>query len=380
MQLELSPDQQTLSDATKRFLGDRYPPAELRAMRDDPSGFGSEYWTDGAKLGWTSLLIAEGDGGGSVSGRGLVDLTTIAFEFGRHASPGPLLPTNVVGAAVSLWGNDELKALLLPGILSGDLVAAWAVAEPRPNDRLGRVACTAIATSGSYRLNGIKAPVEAAQQAQQLLVTAVTSTGLANFVVPTDAPGLTIEAMGGLDVTRRYASVQLTDVEVPPGAMLRQPDGGLAQYDHLLHLGIVVQLAEMVGAIDRCLEMTVDWAFNRYSFGRPLASYQELKHRFADMRTWLEAAHAIADAAADHVQDVSERAGEYVSAGKAYLGVYGLELAQDCVQIHGGIGVTFDHDLHLYLRRVVLGSRLLGTVSDHRQRLTTMLQQREISK
>jgi alkylation response protein AidB-like acyl-CoA dehydrogenase len=349
-------------------------------MRDDPSGFGSEYWTDGAKLGWTSLLIAEGDGGGSVSGRGLVDLTTIAFEFGRHASPGPLLPTNVVGAAVSLWGNDELKALLLPGILSGDLVAAWAVAEPRPNDRLGRVACTAIATSGSYRLNGIKAPVEAAQQAQQLLVTAVTSTGLANFVVPTDAPGLTIEAMGGLDVTRRYASVQLTDVEVPPGAMLRQPDGGLAQYDHLLHLGIVVQLAEMVGAIDRCLEMTVDWAFNRYSFGRPLASYQELKHRFADMRTWLEAAHAIADAAADHVQDVSERAGEYVSAGKAYLGVYGLELAQDCVQIHGGIGVTFDHDLHLYLRRVVLGSRLLGTVSDHRQRLTTMLQQREISK
>jgi alkylation response protein AidB-like acyl-CoA dehydrogenase len=242
------------------------------------------------------------------------------------------------------------------------------------------VACTAIATSGSYRLNGIKAPVEAAQQAQQLLVTAVTSTGLANFVVPTDAPGLTIEAMGGLDVTRRYASVQLTDVEVPPGAMLRQPDGGLAQYDHLLHLGIVVQLAEMVGAIDRCLEMTVDWAFNRYSFGRPLASYQELKHRFADMRTWLEAAHAIADASADHVQDVSERAGEYVSAGKAYLGVYGLELAQDCVQIHGGIGVTFDHDLHLYLRRVVLGSRLLGTVSDHRQRLTTMLQQREISK
>jgi alkylation response protein AidB-like acyl-CoA dehydrogenase len=129
--------------------------------------------------------------------------------------------------------------------------------------------------------------------------------------------------------------------------------------------------------MDRAFGITVEWAFNRYSFGRPLASYQELKHRFADMKAWLEAGHAIADAAAREVDDRSGRADEYTSAGKAFLGVYGVELVQDCVQMHGGIGVTFDHDLHLYLRRVVIDSLQYGTVSDHRQRLTTILGKRE---
>jgi alkylation response protein AidB-like acyl-CoA dehydrogenase len=191
---------------------------------------------------------------------------------------------------------------------------------------------------------------------------------------------LTITPMEGLDVTRRYASVELADVDVPVDALVGPPEAGDAQGECLLEIALAIQLAETVGAMDRCFEMTVEWAFGRYSFGRPLASYQELKHRFSDMRAWLEAAHAIADIAADQVQDGSSRAGEYVSAGKAYLGVYGPELAQDCVQIHGGIGVTFDHDLHLYLRRVILGSRLLGTVSDHRQRLATILDQMEIKR
>lgn len=141
----------------------------------------------------------------------------------------------------------------------------------------------------------------------------------------------------------------------------------------------MLQLAEMVGALDRCLEMTIEYAFQRYSFGRPLASYQELKHRFADMRAWLEAAHAITDAAADRVQVGSPRADEYVSAAKSFLGSYGPDMAEDCVQIHGGIGVTFDHDLHLYLRRVVIGSQLFGTVLDHRQRLASILEQREVN-
>jgi alkylation response protein AidB-like acyl-CoA dehydrogenase len=137
-----------------------------------------------------------------------------------------------------------------------------------------------------------------------------------------------------------------------------------------------MQLAEMVGSMEKAFEITTEWAFNRYSFGRPLASYQELKHRFADMKAWLEAGHAIADAAARHVEDETDRAGEFTSAGKAYMGVYGVELVQDCVQMHGGIGVTFDHDMHLYLRRVVIDSVLYGTVSDHRQRLTTILEER----
>jgi alkylation response protein AidB-like acyl-CoA dehydrogenase len=116
-------------------------------------------------------------------------------------------------------------------------------------------------------------------------------------------------------------------------------------------------------------EMTVEWAFDRYSFGRPLASYQALKHRFADMMSWLEASHAVSAAACAAVERESEEAPELVSAAKAYIGQYGVELLQDCVQLHGGIGVTFEHDLHLYLRRVIVDRALAGTPADHLQRI-----------
>ena len=123
-------------------------------------------------------------------------------------------------------------------------------------------------------------------------------------------------------------------------------------------------------------DMTVAWAFDRYSFGRPLASYQELKHRFADMLSWLQASHAINDAAAAAVEAHSPEAPELVSAAKAYIGIYGSELVQDCVQIHGGIGVTFEHDLHLYLRRVTLNRALYGTPAEHQLRITNVLEGR----
>jgi alkylation response protein AidB-like acyl-CoA dehydrogenase len=123
-------------------------------------------------------------------------------------------------------------------------------------------------------------------------------------------------------------------------------------------------------------DLTVEWAFERYSFGRPLASYQELKHRFADMKAWLEASHAIADAAATATADRTPDAAELASAAKAFVGQYGSELVQDCVQIHGGIGVTFDHDLHLFLRRVTMNRTLCGTPADHRQRLAAILEER----
>ena len=375
MQLELSSDEEFFLETTRRFLEDRCPPAQLRALRDDPAGYESSYWTQGAELGWTSLVVSEADGGGSVTGRGTVELTQLSFEFGRHASPGPLLPTNVVAAAVSRFGSHDLKASVLPGLLAGETVGAWAYAEPPPNDRLGIVTARAERTGGGIRVSGSKTPVEAGAQAAHILVTARDGDALVHAVVPADLAGVTVAPLHSLDVTRRYASVALDGAEIPASCVL---DGdGERQADELLQLAIAVQLAEMVGAMDRCIEMTVDWAFSRYSFGRPLASYQELKHRFADMRGWLEAAHGITDAAIDYVQDGAPQANEYLSSAKAFLGDYGPQVVHDCVQMHGGIGVTYEHDLHLYLRRVVIGSQLLGSVADHRLRLATILEQRE---
>ena len=375
MELVLSPDQELFAETTQKFLEDRCPVQSLRDARDDPDGFERAYWAQGAELGWTALLIAEDDGGGSISGRGLEDLGTVAFEFGRHAAPGPLVPVNVVAAALSRAGSPEQKAGPLQGILAGELIASWAYAEPRPHDRLGDVALEARATADGFVLDGVKAPVESGAQADVLVVTARTADGLTNFLVPIDTPGVTVTAMHSLDLTRRFASVAFEGVTIPAAAVVGEVDG--AAVDDLVNLAIAVQSAEVVGAMDRCFEITMEWVFNRYSFGRPLASYQELKHRLADMKAWLEAGHAIADATVAHVESGSERAGEYASAAKSFLGTYGPLLAHDCVQMHGGIGVTFDHDLHLYLRRIVLDADLYGTVADHRQRMTSIIERNE---
>ena len=417
MKLDLTPEQAFFAGTTREFLADKAPTSLLRELRDDPAGFGREFWRQGADLGWTSLLVAEADGGGSVSGQGLCDLALVAFEFGRHAAPGPLTAANVVTAAVARSGTAEQKAELLPGLMSGARIGSWAYAEPRPFQRLGAVRLRARRAGGQYLLTGDKAPVEAAGQADLFLVTALLaaegnedggtggdrgtsggdgtgrgdrsggtsggdgtsrgdrSGGLLQFLVPADTPGVTVRPMRTLDITRRYGHVTFADAAVPDSAVVGEPGGAAAgDVERQLQIALVIQLAEMAGTMDRGLELTTEWLFNRYSFGRPLASYQALKHRFADMRAWLEAASAMADAAAQHVQEESSRAGEYVSAGKSFLGSCALEVLQECVQFHGGIGVTFEHDLHLYLRRATVDSQLYGTVADHRERLTAILE------
>ena len=377
MEPDITEDQEFFAETTRKYLEDKADVTTLRGLRHDPLGYDPAYWRQGCELGWTSLLVGEDDGGGSISGEGVVDLSLVAFEFGRHAAPGPLLATNAVAMALSRAGTPEQKGDVLAGILSGDVVASWAVAEPRPNDRLGAVAMPARRDGEGWSLEGTKLAVEAGGSAQQFLVSARTDDGLTQFLVPADAPGLTVRPMESVDLTRRFAALHFDGVKVAGSAVVGEVGGAADDVARQLRLVNVLQCAEMVGAMDKAMEITVDWAFNRYSFGRPLASYQALKHRFADMKTWLEASHGLADGAARAVQDDAADADELVSSAKAYIGHYGPELCHECVQMHGGIGVTFDHDLHLYLRRVTLDAVLFGTVTDHRLRLADILEARD---
>jgi len=281
---------------------------------------------------------------------------------------------------LSRLGTAAQKADTLPGLLSGEILATWCFAEPRPHDHLGEVRLEATPKGDRYILSGTKQPAESADQSQVLLVVARTLEGLTQFIVPSDTAGVGIAPMGGVDLTRRFSAVSFDGVELPASAVLGEPGGADADVERQLEQALVIELAEMVGSMDKALEITIEWAFNRYSFGRPLASYQALKHRFADMKIWLETSHALADEAAAAVQAESSGAAELVSAGKAYVGAHGPELLHDCIQMHGGIGVTFDHDLHLYLRRVVLGAHLYGTVPQHRERLTSILEKRETNR
>ncbi len=183
--------------------------------------------------------------------------------------------------------------------------------------------------------------------------------------------------MHTVDLTRRFDVVAFEEVRVPARAVVGDVGQADAQVERQLQLALVLLNAEAVGAMQAAFDMTVEWAFHRYSFGRPLASYQALKHRFADMVSWLEASHAISDDAAAAVATGSPGAAERVSAAKAFIGQYGSELLQDCVQLHGGIGVTFEHDLHLFLRRHTVNRALHGTPSEHRQRITDLLDEGE---
>lgn len=373
MLLQLSSDQELLRETTARFLDETVPPSELRRLRDDPAGFAEGYWRRGAELGWTALLVGEQHGGGSTGGHGLVDLTLIAYEFGRRAAPGPLIDGSIVAATLSDVGNDA-HAPVLASLLAGDTIATWCLGEPRPNDRLGRIALEIRRDGGDLVLSGVKRPVESAAQASHLLVTGRSDGGLTQVLVPASTPGVTLAPMQSVDLTRRFAQVTFDHVRVPASAVVGEPGHADAQVERQLRIALVLLAAESVGAMQSAFDMTVAWAADRYSFGRPLSSYQALKHRFADMKSWLEASHAIADAAAAAVDAGSVEAAELASSAKAYVGDYGAELLHDCVQLHGGIGVTFEHDLHLFLRRLTLDRALYGTPAEHRRRITDLLE------
>jgi alkylation response protein AidB-like acyl-CoA dehydrogenase len=362
-------EQEFLRQTTAKFLANEAPVSDVRKLRDNPDGFDRSYWQRGAELGWTSFLVSEEAGGGSVSGRGLIDLTLIAHEFGRNAAPGPLLPTNLVAAALSTSGSEE-HAAVLAGLLDGTEIASWCFEEP--GRRAGEIGLEIVIEGDEAVLTGTKRPVEAAGQAGHLLVTGRTGSGLTQILVPNQTEGVSIRPMDSVDLTRRFYIAEFDNVRVPIAALVGEPGAAGGSVERLLHQAMVIQCAESVGAMERGFDMTVEWAFDRYSFGRPLSSYQALKHRFADMKAWLEAGHAIADSAAEAVESNAPDSEELTSIAKAYVGYYGGELLQDCVQIHGGIGVTFEHDLHLFLRRLTVNRMLFGTPADHRQKIACL--------
>jgi len=378
MQLDLSSDQEFFRETTARFLEDLVPVATVRALIDDPQGFDDDYWRRGAELGWTSLLVDEAHGGGSISGDGLADLTVIAHEFGAHAAPGPLLPTNLVAGALSAVSGDG-HADVIAGLLDGSGVATWAYAERRPHDHLGEVTLTIRPDGDDLVLDGVKRPVESGGRADHLLVTGRTGDGLTQVLVPVGTAGLTVRPLSGVDLTRRFSEVTFDSVRVPRSALVGELGGAADQVELQLQQAVVIGTSESVGAMQAGFDITLEWVFDRYSFGRPLASYQAIKHRMAEMKVWLEAGHGLSDLATAAVSARSPEAAVVVSAAKAYVGDNGAELLQECVQLHGGIGVTFEHDMHLFLRRQAVNRMLYGTPTEHRVRITSIMSSQEVA-
>ena len=368
MDLTLTDDQEFFRDTTRRFLEAETPVSSLRALEGDSAGFDRGWWQKGAELGWTSMLVPEDLGGGSLAGEGMLDLVLVAEEMGRVVAPGALVPVNVVADALARSGSAEQQALL-PSLVAGETLAAWAFWEPGGTWAPDGLRLMARGAGDDFVLDGDKALVEAGNLADQFLVVVRTDDGLTQVLVPADASGLTVTNEVSLDLGRRYATLHFEDVRVPATAVVGQPGAAENDVEHQLRVATVLQVAETCGVAARVFDLTLEYMNDRYSFGRQLASYQALKHRVADMKMWLEASLGVATAAAQAVQHDAPNAASIVSAAKAYVGEKATDLIQDCVQLHGGIGVTWEHDLHLYLRRATVNRFMYGTPEEHRERL-----------
>lgn len=370
----LTGDQELFEATTARFLESHYPCSRTHEWAAKECLFDAALWRQGAELGWTSLLVPEPYGGGSISGNGLLELAALAQLFGRHAAPGALTATNVVAAALGWWGSSEQRAGPLAELIAGRATAAWCAAvliDPWATGDTPPITATTV--GDDVVLNGTVGCVEGAGDATYLLVSAQENHTHTYYLVAASSPGVVTAPLAGLDLTRRFWRVSLSDVAVPATAVVGPLGAATTGDDLLTDIVAALHAADIVGAMTRCVDMTLPWLQERYSFGRPLASYQEIKHRMADMRTTLQACAAASEAAARAVGQNGPDAGLWASAAMAYVGEHGPEVIQDCIQLHGGIGVTAEHALHVLLRRAVVSANVVGTPADFTQRLVGLI-------
>lgn len=373
MQLELNEDQQVFRDAARSFLESRMASTQVRALYEHPDGFESGWWREAAVLGWTSPFVPESHGGGSLSGRPTSDALIVAEQIGRFVAPGPFLPVNVVAAALAGAGSADQQAAVLPDLVSGDAVAAWALGEPGDRWEPELLSTTAVVAGDTVTVRGSKTYVEAAGVADHVLVTAAGHGGLTQVLVPVTAEGVRVTRGRSIDLTRRYGRVDFDDVVLPADAVVGEPGAAGPAVDRQLQLALALQCAELVGVAERTLETTLAYGRDRTAFGRPIVSFQALKHRIADMAGWLEGMKAVTEALAVAVDEDDRDGVGLASAAKVYVGQHAVDIVDDCVQITGGLGVTWEHDIHLYSRRAVVDRAMFGSPEIHRGRIFELL-------
>jgi alkylation response protein AidB-like acyl-CoA dehydrogenase len=368
-----NPERLLFASTAQSFLEKEAALSRARELHASGTSFERDWWRRAAELGWASMLVPEELGGGSVSGDGVGDLALIAELVGRTVAPGPLHPVNTVLAglvdAAAGSGSAQAHSDTIKALVAGELIASWAVYEPKRGWSPLETTVTATPTGGGFRIDGVKDRVEAGPESDVFLVVARCGDELRQFLVPADTPGVTVEAQQSIDLVKGYARVIFDGVEVGADAAVGSADQTTALIARQAQVAQVLQCAEVVGVLDTVMNFTIQWALDRYSFGRPLASYQVLKHRFADMKIWLEACRATSRAAVSAVGARAADADVSASVAKSYIGEHAAPMLQQCVQLHGGIGVTWEHDLHLFLRRVTLYRSMFGTPEEHNLRV-----------
>jgi alkylation response protein AidB-like acyl-CoA dehydrogenase len=355
-------EQDLIRSTARQFIEDRIPMGHVRELMMSEDGFDRGLWKEMAHLGWTGLAIAEEYGG---AGLGWVELGVLLEEMGRGVTPGPFFASAILATtAVQEVGGDEAGEELLPGFAAGDTIGTVAAFE-KPRGWVWQAPSTeARHEDGVWVLSGEKRGVLDAHLADVVLVTATTGDDLGLFAVDATADGVAIEQEPALDPTRRQATVRLDGAR---GSRIGDGDvtPGLGR---TLQLATAALAAEQVGGAQQCMDMSVEYAKSRHQFGRPIGSYQAIKHRCANMLMKVEHARSTAYYAARVAGEPDELAVAAPMAGAIASEAY-VWVAGENIQVHGGIGFTWEHDAHIYLKRAKASSLLLGSPRHQRDLL-----------
>jgi alkylation response protein AidB-like acyl-CoA dehydrogenase len=352
-----SADQQLLRQAARGFLEEHCPTSRVRGLWEDARGESEPLWKEMAGLGWLGLALPEAAGG---SGLGVVETAILLEELGRVACPVPYLPTVLAGHALAVAGSAGQRARWLPAIATGaargGVVALAGGTRAEPAD-------------GGFALTGLEPFVPWAHVADVLLVPARSADGLALFLVePAAARGLQVSPVQSMDPGTRWSALRLDGVQVDAGARVGAPGEAAERLlAALLQRAAVGAAAEMLGAARRCHEMTVEYAKVREQFGQPIGSFQAIRHKCADMLVDVENAHAITYYAAWALDADADDGPRAASAAKAYVGEAARRVCGDAIQAHGGIGFTWEYDLHLYVKRARALEASYGDGDHHRE-------------
>jgi alkylation response protein AidB-like acyl-CoA dehydrogenase len=367
-------EQEELRSSVRRFLADRVPITAVRELMDAADGGDPAVWKlAGEQLGLQGIAIPEEYGG---SGFSFAEQAIVLEELGAALYGGPYLASAVLAANALLASGDEAaKKAYLPGIASGDLIATLAFTEEDGSWEADatRLAATAGAVSGEdsgWRLNGQKSFVLDGHTAGLILVVGRSPNGLSLFAVGAHAPGLARTALPTLDQTRKMARL---DFDAVPATLIGADGAAETLLARTLDIAAIAQAAEQLGGAQRALDMAVEYLKVRHQFGRPIGSFQALKHRCADLLLEVESLRSAVQYAAAAVAEDSPEVPTVAALVKAYASDVYFHVAAENIQLHGGIGFTWEHDAHLYFKRAKASELFLGDATLHRERLAAKI-------
>jgi alkylation response protein AidB-like acyl-CoA dehydrogenase len=374
MDFGLSNEQELLQRSAAEFLAGECPPSFVREVTRDEEGFPRALYRQMGELGWMGLVVPEAYGGAGLT---FLDLALLIEQLGRAVVPGPFLSSAVLATLAILHaGTSVQKKAWLPHLAAGEVTGALAWLEA--SDRLdpAGVAARARKSKAAYRLSGQKLFVTDAHVADVLVAAFRTAgrgpEGVTLFLVPRDTPGVSVRPLQSIDPTRRPMEVRFDDVELPAAAVLGAEHKGWRTLARVFDAAAVALAADSLGGAARALEMAVDYAKVREQFGRPIGGFQAVKHLAAEMVSEIEPARSLVWYAAYAYDAVPRDASRAAAMAKACLSDVYSRTTNRAVQIHGGIGFTWEHDLHFWFKRAKWNEFAFGDATFHRERLAQL--------